>query len=148
MTNLTKWASLLLAFLLCACNALNPADVAADRDRWAAVTAVTADGTIDASEKPVFDAAMAGWDQKLIAAEAAVAQGNATAQDLIRAYGLAAVQLWLVPEMQKTAPELFRLADRNGDNMLDEAEILSIDPKSPAFAAVVLTTAARLIARK
>lgn len=124
------------------------ADVAADRDRWAAVRDVTADHTVDAIEAPLVAELLAAWDAKLSADEAKVASADTTVADLLRVYGSAAVTIWVVPELQKRAPEFFRLVDKDGNGTLSDAELLAIDPKSPVFAAVVLTTAARLIAKK
>ncbi len=145
-----RWAALAaLAFLLlCSC-ATGPtaADVAADRDRWRAVRDTTADRTVDALEAPLLGELLAAWDAKLTADEAAVVSRDTTVEDLLRVYGAAAVQLWLVPEFQRRAPEMFRLVDRNGDGVLDETELRAIDPKSPVFATVVLMTAAQLLAK-
>lgn len=65
--------------------------------------------------------------------------------ELLRVYGVAAVQVALAPELEERAPELFRLVDKNGDRVLDESELLSIDPTSPVFALVVASTVHRLI---
>lgn len=139
----------LFLFALTACQVgPSAADIAADRDRFTALSAVTADNTVTPAERPELDDLLHAWDAKLTADEAAVAKADTTVQDLLRAYGLASVQIFLVPELKARAPELFALVDRNSDGMLDEAELLAVDPKSPVFAAVVITTAARLIARK
>ena len=123
------------------------ADVAADRDRWAAMRDVTADKQVDALVAPLLGELLAAWDAKLSADEAKVASADTTIADLLRVYGSAAVTIWVVPELQKRAPEFFRLVDKDGNGTLDDAELLAIDPKSPVFAAVVLTTAARLLAK-
>lgn len=123
------------------------ADVAADRDRWRAVRDVVADGQVDATEAPLLQQLIFAWNDKLEADEAIVASKDTTVEDLLRVYGETAVQLWLVPEFKKRAPQMFALVDKNGDGMLDANELRSIDPKSPVFAAVVLTTAAQLIAK-
>lgn len=143
------FATSIAALLLAACQTgPTAADVAADRDRWAAVRDVTADHTVDAIEAPLVAELLAAWDAKLSADEAKVASADTTVADLLRVYGSAAVTIWVVPELQKRAPEFFRLVDKDGNGTLSDAELLAIDPKSPVFAAVVLTTAARLLAKK
>lgn len=144
-----KNTALLLLSLFAGCQTgPTAADVAADRDRWAAVRDVTADHTVDAIEAPLVAELLAAWDAKLSADEAKVASADTTVADLLRVYGSAAVTIWVVPELQKRAPEFFRLVDKDGNGTLSDAELLAIDPKSPVFAAVVLTTAARLLAKK
>jgi len=138
---------LLIALLHGCASGPTAADVAADRDRWTAVRDVARDNLVDAIERPLLDELLRVWDQKLMADEAALVSTDTTVRDLIRVYGIAAVQVFLAPEIQARAPELFRLIDRNMDGTLDEAELLAVDPKSPVFAAVVLSTAARLLAR-
>lgn len=126
----------------------DPADIAADRDRWDAVRLVSVDGSIDAQEAPLLAELLVRWDDKLTAAERAAGRARDPAQqlrDLLRVYGLAAVQLFVAPELQARAPESFRLFDRNGDGMLDEAELLAIDPRDPVFAMVVASTVHGLI---
>lgn len=150
MKTMLTWAGLVLAVLFCcSCAAGRPstADVAADRSRWSAVRAVTADNAVDATERPVLDELLVAWDQKLSADEAASVAADAEMAKLIRVYGLAAVQEFFMPELQARAPELFRLLDQNGDSVLDEQELLGIDPASPVFAAVVMSTARRLLER-
>jgi len=138
---------LLIALLHGCASGPTAADVAADRDRWTAVRDVARDNLVDAIERPLLDELLRVWDQKLMADEAALVSTDTTVRDLIRVYGIAAVQVFLAPEIQARAPELFRLIDRNMDGTLDEAELLAVDPKSPVFAVVVLSTAARLLAR-
>jgi len=148
MNRLCLYAVLLLIAVLHACaGGPTPADVAADRDRWTAVRDVARDNLVDGIERPALDELLRVWDQKLMADEAAIVSTDTTVRDLIRVYGIAAVQVFLAPEIQARAPELFRLIDRNMDGTLDEAELLAVDPKSPVFAVVVLSTAARLLAR-
>lgn len=149
MHTLTRALVALFLFALTACQAgPSAADVAADRDRFTALSAVTADDTVSPAERPVLDELLHAWDVKLTADEQAVAKADTTVQDLLRAYGLAAVQIYLTPELKARAPEMFRLLDVTADGQLDEAELRGADPKSPVFAAVVITTAARLLARK
>jgi len=148
MNRLRLYAILLLFAVLHGCaSGPTPADVAADRDRWTAVRDVARDNLVDAIERPALDELLRVWDQKLMTDEAALVSTDTTVRDLIRVYGVAAVQVFLAPEIQARAPELFRLIDRNLDGSLDEAELLAVDPKSPVFAVVVLSTAARLLAR-
>jgi len=148
MRRLLLCAGWLLVAVLHGCaSGPTPADVAADRDRWTAVRDVARDNLVDGIERPALDELLRVWDQKLMADEAALVSTDTTVRDLIRVYGVAAVQVFLAPEIQARAPELFRLIDRNLDGTLDEAELLAVDPKSPVFAVVVLSTAARLLAR-
>lgn len=138
-----------LSLFLSACAAApTAADVVADRARWIAVRDVTADGKVDAVEESAWTELLLTWDHKLSADEQNVAEADTTVADLIRVYGIAAVQIWFAPELQKRSPELFRLVDRNSDGILGESELLAVDPKSPVFAVVVLSTAARLLASK
>jgi len=148
MNRLPLYALFFLIAVLHGCaSGPTPADVAADRDRWTAVRDVARDNLVDGIERPALDELLRVWDQKLMADEAAIVSTDTTVRDLIRVYGIAAVQVFLAPEIQARAPELFRLIDRNMDGTLDEAELLAVDPKSPVFAVVVLSTAARLLAR-
>ena len=135
-----------LLFCCCCASVRDPGDVAADRGRWMATRDVTADNAVTAQERTALDSLLEKWDRDLTDDEATIARGEDTVQDLIRVYGLAAVQLWVTPELQKRAPELFRLVDRTGNGALEEAELLAVDPRSTVFAAVVVSTAARLIA--
>lgn len=147
----------LLLLLLAGCSLLvscttgpSPADVAADRARWAAVRDVTADAAVDEREAPLLAELLIAWDARLTADEAAAGQPRGTREvllELLRVYGLAAVQLLIAPELQARAPELFRLVDRDGDGVLSEAELLAIDPTSPVFALVVTTTVHGLLRR-
>lgn len=147
-TRLMLW----LMLFCCSCAVRpDPRDVQADRARWTAVRDATADGSIDEQEGPLVAELLVAWDAKLSADEAAAgAQRDARAilEDLLRAYGVAAVQLWLVPEMQQRAPEMLRLIDRDGDGTLTAAELLAIDPADPVFALVVATTAQQLLRRR
>lgn len=143
-----RFTIFLMAALSAGCAAgPTAADVAADRDRWRAVRDTVLDGKVDATEAPLLNELLTEWDVKLEADEATVASRDTTVEDLLRVYGETAVQLWLVPEFQKRAPAMFALVDRNRDGQLDANELRSIDPKSPVFAAVVLTTAAQLVAK-
>ncbi len=67
--------------------------------------------------------------------------------EIVRVYGAATVQLYLVPAMQEKAPELFRLLDTDGDQILSEQEMLAFNPLSPIGALVVVTTVQRLLER-
>ncbi len=90
------------------------------------------------------------WDAKLKADEEAAKTPRDTRTvflDLLRAYGMATVQLFLEPELKAKAPELYRLVDRDSSGSLSEEEILAIDPTSPAFAVVVTATVVRLVKR-
>lgn len=124
------------------------ADVAADRARWAAMRDVTADQAVDAAEAPHLAALFMAWDEKLTADEKRVASAATTWQDLARVYGAAIAQELLGAELAARAPDLFRFVDRNSDGVLSVDEIASIDPKNPVFAAVIVSTAVQLIARK
>jgi hypothetical protein len=151
-TAIYKWASLALLSLLTAC-ATGPskADVEADRARWTAMRDVTADSTIDASESPLVDELLVEWDNKLAADEKAAGaerDGRTIAADLLRAYGLAAVQVFLEPELKARAPELYRLIDKDSSGWLSAEEIMSVDPTSPVFAVVVTTTAMHLLRKR
>lgn len=129
----------------------HPEDVAADRDRWDAVRAVAADGAIDAQEAPLLATLLVEWDQKLTADEDAAGRARDPQQqlrDLLRVYGLAAVQLFVAPMLQAQAPDVFRLVDRNGDGMLDQAELLAIDPRDQVAAMVIASAVHGLIKRK
>ena len=68
-----------------------------------------------------------------------------TIADLLRVYGVAAVQVIVGPELQARAPEMFRLLDVNSNGVLEEAELLSMDPASPVTAIVVVTTLQKLL---
>lgn len=142
---------LLLTSLACyGCCSTAPAakDVAADRARWAAVRDLAADGTIDPVEMQLIGTLLVAWDEKLTADEAAAGHKRTpreVLQDLLRVYGAAAVQVWLAPELQKAAPEAFRLVDQNGNGVLEEAELTSLDPADPVFAVVLVTTAQHLL---
>lgn len=139
-------------FMLCLCCCVGgppPAsEVAAERAAWSQVRDITADDAVTEQEKPPLAEAMAAWDAKIATDEAAVARGDTTVQDLIRVYGLATVQVFVGPELQKRAPELFRFIDGNSNGVLEEHELLAVDPRSPVFALVVASTAARLIAER
>jgi len=141
---------LIACSLLLSCVSPGPsaADIAADRDRWRAVRDTAADGAIDAQESPLLAELLVVWNQKLLHDEASIgkkADGRAIVADLLRVYGLPAVQLFLVPEMQSLAPELLRLVDIDSNGHLSEAEILAIDPRDPLFVAVAMQTAVRLL---
>lgn len=157
-TERTTWrrgSLLVLMLAVCSlltscCNGPAPADVKADRDRWTAARDNTADGVIDPAEAPAWNQLLVEWDAKLAADEAAVGQQRGPKEvlaELVRVYGAAAVQVFLAPELQTRAPELFRLADRDGDLVLSEGELLSIDPTDPVFALVVASTVRRLLQR-
>lgn len=142
--------ALLLTLTSCA-SGPDPADVAADRARWTAVRDLTADGQVDAQEAPLLGQLLVVWDQKLAADEAAAGRprdARTVLLDLLRVYGVAAVQVFLGPELQQRAPEAFRLLDRNSDGVLSEAELLAVDPTDPVFAVVVVTTLHRLLTRR
>lgn len=139
-----KHAILLLLSILAACmGGPSPADVQADRARYSAVLAVTADNQIDPLEAPVFAQMMLAWDEKLRADEGSAA--NNMLRDLVRVWGFAAVQVFAVPALQQRFPDVFRLLDLNNDGMLSEQELLAIDPRSPAFAIVTITTLQQLL---
>lgn len=142
-------AMLVLLCLFTAC-ATGPtaADIAADRDRWRAMSDVTADKQVDATEAPLLTTLLIEWDAKLTADERRVASADTTWQDLARVYGEAVVTVLLADEIKARAPELFRLVDRNSDGTLSIDEVTLIDPTSPVFAAVVVSTAVRLLAKK
>ena len=137
--------SLILCVLFASCVAKpNPLDVAADRDRWAAIRAVTADGTIDSNERELLDELLTSWDATLRVKEA----GNGpkdVLSDMLRVYGVAVVQVIVGPELQARAPEMFRLIDVNSNGILEESELLSMDPASPVTALVVVTTLQKLL---
>lgn len=140
--------TLALLFLAGCQVAPSAADVAADRDRWAAVTAVTADRAVDDAEAPLLSELLAAWDASIQAAEARVAAAGTTWQDLVRVYGSATVNVLLAQEIATKAPELFRFVDRNEDGELSPEELMAVDPANPVFAAAVVSTAVRLLARK
>lgn len=143
----TVYASILLLLTACATGS-TAADVAADRDRWRAVSDTTADKQVDATEAPLLTELLIAWDAKLTADEKRVASADTTWQDLARVYGEAVVTVLLADEIKVRAPELFRLVDRNADGVLGIDELQQIDPTSPVFAAVVVSTAVRLLAKK
>ena len=148
MNTIRKWTlfGAMLA-LLTACMAKpNPVDVAADRDRWVAVRATTADGVIDATEKQLLDELLATWDATLRVKEAAAGPKDVLA-DMLRIYGVAAVQVLVGPELLERAPELFRLVDANSNGILEESELLSMDPASQVTAVVVITSLQKLLKR-
>lgn len=140
-------AALLLIIGACATGP-TAADVAADRDRWRAVSDTTADKQVDAVEAPLLTELLIEWDAKLTADEKRIASADTTWQDLARVYGEAVVTVLLADEIKARAPELFRLVDRNSDGTLSIDEVAQIDPTSPVFAAVVVSTAVRLLAKK
>ena len=140
-------ASLLLLIGACATGP-TAADVAADRDRWRAMSDTTADKQVDAVEAPLLTELLIEWDAKLTADEKRIASADTTWQDLARVYGEAVVTVLLADEIKARAPELFRLVDRNSDGTLSIDEVAQIDPTSPVFAAVVVSTAVRLLAKK
>lgn len=77
-------------------------------------------------------------------------QGNpddlqATMRELLRAYTVAAVQVFAAEAVREKAPEAFRLIDKDGDGILSEAELMALDWRSPVTAVVVLTTVQKLI---
>lgn len=152
MTRTTLTMILLLVllplFASCASAGPSPADVEADRARWTAVRAVVADGQIDAAEATSLVGLLAAWDAKIAVGEAGSKQDRrGQLEELVRVYGAAVVSVTLGPELQRRAPDLFRLVDRNTDGQLAIDEILSIDPASPVFAVVVATTVAQLVRR-
>lgn len=125
-----------------------PADVAADRSRWAAVRDLAADGKIDPVELQLLGTLLVAWDEKLTADEAAAGHKRTPQEmlaELLRVYGAAAVQVWLAPELQARAPEAFRLVDKNGNGVLEESELVGLDPADPVFAVVLVTTAQHLL---
>lgn len=124
----------------------DPLDVASDRDRWGAIRAVTADGTIDSSERELLDQLLSDWDATLRIKEAAAGPKDVLA-DMLRVYGVATVQVIIGPELQARAPEVFRLIDVNNNGVLEEAELLTLDPASPVTAVVVVTTLQKLLRR-
>lgn len=148
-----RWPLLLLLLACCAvlvaCATAPPAeDVAADRARWTAVRDLAADGQIDQTELQLIGTLLVAWDEKLTADEAAAGHKRTPQEmlaELLRVYGAAAVQVWLAPELQQRAPEAFRLVDRNGNGVLEAAELQAIDPTDPVFALVVATTAQHLL---
>jgi hypothetical protein len=139
------------AFLLCvaACSSgPSPQDVKADRDRWTAVRDATVDGIIDKQEAPALAELLVAWDAKLTADEKAAGSERSVqtiVADLVRVYGQALVLMFLGPELQKRAPDLFALLDVNRNGSLEIDELAHIDPTSPVFALVVTTTVAELL---
>lgn len=145
----------LLPFIFAACSTIDPADVAADRDRWTAVRDTTADGVVDAREAPLLAELLVAWDQKLTADEAAAKRARAPRDvwaEVLRVYGEAAVQVALAeigwPAVASQHPEAFRLVDRDGDGRLTIAELQAVDPLSPVFAMVVTQTAVALLRKR
>lgn len=138
-----------LAFLAsCMSAGPKPADVEADRARWTAIRAVVADGLLDDPEMAALLGLLAAWDAKLAIDEVAAEQDRrGQIEELVRVYGAAVVSVTLGPELQRRAPDLFRLVDKNQDGQLAIDEILAIDPASPVFAVVVATTVAQLVRR-
>lgn len=137
--------------LLCGCHTIDPADVEADRARWTALRDITADGVLSPLELAAVGDWLIAWDTRLLADEAAAKRprdARAIVQDLVRVYGFATVQVFVVPELQARAPELFRLADLNSNGTLEADELLAIDPTSPVFALVVASTVQRLLAKR
>ncbi len=125
--------------------------MAADRDRWTAVRDATADGKIDQQEAPLLADLLIAWDTKLTADERAAGSprdARAILADMLRAYGAAAVTVFLAPELQARAPDMFRLVDTNQNGQLEPDELTSIDPASPVFAMVVTTTLRGLLAAR
>jgi hypothetical protein len=155
---------LLFALFLCGCASTGPsaADVAADRARWTAVRMVTADGVVDrttvieppnGTEASLLSELLVEWDDKLAGDEAAASQPRTAAStfdEIVRVYGAAAVEVFLVDEVaraEKRYPEAFRLIDKNGDRAITIDELRAVDPMSPVFALVVASTAKRLLKR-
>ena len=143
---------LLLVLCFSACvTGPSPADVAADRARWTAVRDVTLDGQVDGPEAAALTELLIAWDEKLRGQEAAAGSSwtpEAILADMLRVYGPAAVQVFLGPKLEAQAPELYRLVDRNADHVLSAEEMLAIDPRSPVFAVVVLSTLQQLLGRR
>lgn len=143
---------LLLPVLLAACaSGPDPADVAADRARWRGVRDATADGVLSPAESVVLAELLVAWDEQVTALEAAAntkQKPEAVLAELLRVYGVAMVDTFFAPELQRRAPELFRLVDKDGNGSLSAEELTSIDPTSPVFALVVASTVHRLIKRK
>lgn len=142
-----------LFLFLAACVSPGPsaADVQADRDRWTAVRDVTADAQVDTQEAPLISQLLVAWDHKLTADEAAAGKARTTQTilaDILRVYGGASVQMFLVPQLQARAPLLFKYADTDSNGSLSPDELLRIDPTDPVFALVVLDTARQLLERR
>lgn len=146
-----RYVTMLILLVLSACwSGPSVEDVEADRARWTAVRDATADGVIEPAEKAAWAQFMLDWDDKLAADEKAAGQKrdpNQILVGLVRAYGVAAVQVFLGPELQRKAPAVFAMIDQDHDGLLTEAELLSVRPDDPAFAAVVLLTVQALIRR-
>ena len=143
----------MLSLLLCACQTAGPSaeDVAADRARWRAVLTETADGVIDEQEAPLNAQLLADWDAKLTADEKAAGDVNSpkkTWETMLRVYGVAAVQVVLGPKLLEKAPQVYKLLDKNQDGVLDEQELLGLDPTDNATAIVVVQALYDLIKHK
>lgn len=148
MNTIRKWASaLFLLAAACMTQAPDPRDIVADRARWDAVQRTTADGVLTQEEHDLLVVLIGEWDVALRVKEAAAAQSGNVLADMLRIYGVAAVQVILGPELQQRAPEVFRLVDKNSNGVLEEAELLGLDPASPVTAVVVITTLQKLLKR-
>lgn len=132
------------------CTTISPEDVKADRARWTAVRDTTADGKVDEQEAPLLGQLLVAWDAKITADEASAGKprdAGVIFAEVLRVYGAASVQAFLGPELLRSAPEVFRLIDRNGDRILSEQELTSLDLRDPVVAMVVVTTARALLTR-
>lgn len=138
---------LLLLLAACATSGPDPADVVADRARWTAVRDVAADGAIDPQEQPLVTQLLVAWDAKLQVDEAAAKaarEPQRVLQDLVRVYGTAVVAGAFGPDLQRAAPDVFRLFDLDGSGVIDPGELMSIDVTSPSFQVVLATTLANI----
>jgi len=151
MANLRCVLLLLVGVLLAGCQVgPSPQDVAAERARWRGFQAALADDQVSPEESRYLHQLLDQWDLQLIVDENDVAPKDAKAkmEEILRVYGVAAVQVIFGPELQKRAPEAFRLVDANGDGLLSEKEILAVDFADEVVAVVVVTTVVRLVRDK
>jgi hypothetical protein len=102
-------------------------------------------------EAPLYAMFLLVWDDKLTADEKAAnapRDAKTVLLDLLRVYGVATVQLVIGPELQAKAPAVFKLLDRDSNSVLDESELMAIDPADPVFAVVVIDTLRQLLQRR
>ena len=149
MTNrLGLWLTEMLALLLSSCySGPTPERLATERAWWQAVKTTTADGTIDEAEAPLLAQLLADWDVLLTKDEGGTGAKDPKAMltELLRVYGVATVQVILGPELMARAPTVFKLLDANQNGILEEQEIMGLDPADPVTAVVVVQTIYQLM---
>src|SRR5262245_57670913 len=102
----------LLCLLFAACVSSGPtvADVQADRTNWNTARNYQALAAPTQQERDAAALWLQAWDERLKADEAAAGKAQdpkAQWAEVLRVYGMALVQVELVPVLQQKAPELF-----------------------------------------